>query len=873
MLIRAFHHSQAAQNERARELERVWQTRRGHQPQISISDDSHHVTEAIGDMYGDEEDFSSNSKRSFRPLSFMPAPHGDRVDTANNPFLNRASPQRAPLSRTGSNERVPVAVNGAPKMPPRSPSYGQENGPSPMSPPHLHRTPSETATQQFPLNDIDYESSPAAVAQELSNLQAIRRMSMDINSDPDLPSFNSGITMPTMAPSHSGDEDDPGRLFWVPARLHPELAPTEFKTFIEDKVDKLKRRSGGEDGLAPDGLGRTGSEGGLRRKKSTLSKQIDSSGDFEDGADTLQRKRSQHGIEPNGIHTNLQQLEDIVSDPASLMRRLSVDSGSSMEGPAGEDRAILPVKGAGGMLKRSTRTTYRRGSLRKAGPSRRRPGGAETDGEDSPVSSPIAGVPELPNFQGLSRVQTEPMPPRPDPPENFSRPTRKRSPPLVQQRTSGDAPRHADQQPPIPPMPSDIDQRSSLQPRPFHSRIASHGRTTAQLPGYNAPVPQIIETPPPDSRSKGPMSNIQLPERRSSHDPPPFSQQPQVPAPRGPPPQIRAPGPPARPLIQKATSNTKQPNQTLDDMASHPSPLPGHASRTDSLSFIPTLEEPNKRVEKKKSKEKDLGDGSKKSGWNNWFSSSDDKEKEKEKEKERERERREREEAAKKPKSKLTKPAGTGDNTRLDVLQTSIEGNRPRESLVLDRESLKLEEERKKESNRKASGGDKKEKDGLFSSLFSSKKKGDKETVSKKDRNSRGLSPEPPPRILKPDIDYNWTRFSILEERAIYRMAHLKLANPRRELYSQVLLSNFMYSYLAKVQQMHPQVQIGQTPQQKLQQRTQQQQQQQQLAKKTDLPVDEVQQYQRFQEVCPSSVLILDTFWTRLTSYLVAIAR
>src|SRR6202043_2667410 len=71
---------------------------------------------------------------------------------------------------------------------------------------------------------------------------------------------------------------------------------------------------------------------------------------------------------------------------------------------------------------------------------------------------------------------------------------------------------------------------------------------------------------------------------------------------------------------------------------------------------------------------------------------------------------------------------------------------------------------------------------------------------------------------LKPDIDYNWTRFSILEERAIYRMAHIKLANPRRALYSQVLLSNFMYSYLAKVQQMHPHVQIAQSPQQKKQQ-------------------------------------------------------
>ncbi|RAZ24164.1 hypothetical protein DK853_50550, partial [Klebsiella oxytoca] len=33
-------------------------------------------------------------------------------------------------------------------------------------------------------------------------------------------------------------------------------------------------------------------------------------------------------------------------------------------------------------------------------------------------------------------------------------------------------------------------------------------------------------------------------------------------------------------------------------------------------------------------------------------------------------------------------------------------------------------------------------------------------------------------------------------ERAIYRLSHLKLSDPGRELRQQVLLSNFMYSYL-----------------------------------------------------------------------------
>jgi hypothetical protein len=224
----------------------------------------------------------------------------------------------------------------------------------------------------------------------------------------------------------------------------------------------------------------------------------------------------------------------------------------------------------------------------------------------------------------------------------------------------------------------------------------------------------------------------------------------------------------------------------------------------------------DKRADHKK---KDEG---KKSGWS-WLLGKEDGDKDK----------------AEKPKAKISKPPQQHDNTRLDVLQNSIDGTgKGRDSIVLDRDNLKLEEERKKESQRKSagSGESKKEEKGLFSSIFGGKKaKGDKESSSKKFR-ERGLSPEPPYRELRPDVDYNWTRFSILEERAIYRMAHIKLANPRRALYSQVLLSNFMYSYLAKVQQMHPQMNL---PTSAKQQRKQQQK---------DQP-DEFTQYQRYQQV------------------------
>jgi hypothetical protein len=304
---------------------------------------------------------------------------------------------------------------------------------------------------------------------------------------------------------------------------------------------------------------------------------------------------------------------------------------------------------------------------------------------------------------------------------------------------------------------------------------------------------------------------------------------------------------------QAAQSSPIKPQQSLDDLTQHPSAIPGnHSTRVDNLSIIPNLPVPEGDKKDKKSKDK-KDDAPRKTSWG-WLTGNDKKEKEKE---EREKE------AAKKVKNKLSKPQEKPDDTRLDLLQSSMQsGNRGRESVVLDRESVKLEEERKKESNRKASGDKKEKEPGLLSSIFGGgKKKGEKESSHKKNV-SRGLSPEPPPRILKPDIDYNWTRFSILEERAIYRMAHIKLANPRRELYSQVLLSNFMYSYLAKVQQMHPQIQIGNSKQAKLavaqqkkeqqqqqQQQLAQQQQQQQLQQQQQPQPEEFSQYQRYQQV------------------------
>ncbi|KAE8453468.1 hypothetical protein EG329_010329 [Mollisiaceae sp. DMI_Dod_QoI] len=822
--------------------------RRGHVPQLSISDTNHHVTEAIGDMYGDDD----YSKRDSRPLSFITSPLHDSIEAKSfvtSPLHESSEPGGSYLE-VNSSSRPTANTNGkagkkahtSPAMlqSPRSASFDKATLSPTLS--LRDRNVSETANAQFPLNDIDYESNPAAVAQELNNLQALRRMSMDVGntSDPDLPSFQGASFVPSIAPTGDDDEDDPSRLFWVPARVHPELAPMEFKTFLEKRVQSIKRRSGEQANLSPDSLERSGSGSSLRRKKSMLSRQIDNDGGrgavgYKDGAEQLERKKSLSTQQtPELKISDLKELESLVRDPTK-MQQLSLDTSNRVNGEvnASEDMPILPqAPGIG--LRRSTRTTYRRGSLRKGErvPFSKRAGAmkADTDGEESPASSPIDGRPSI-GFP-LTRIQSEPTST-----ENFSRPNRgaRRLQNLPQTSPSTEEGNVKDD------MLGQVDPSSTTtENSPPLPQPGSLPRSST-FPRNDTPVPRIIETPPPPEVIETPPARQlhQFPERKSSQAPVPLPHQ-------------VVPEPPARssrrPTLDRQTSSSPQtiprisaPQQTLNDMAQHPSPLPGSSASTDTLTFIPTLEE--RKPEKKSKKEKDdvENSASRKPSWG-WFKGSDEKEK-KEKKKEEDHKKA-------KPKVVVEK---SHDSTRLDVLQSTMDAAAPRgrESLLLDRDSIdvKLQDERKKESSRKSGGEHKKEKDGLFSSFFSSsKKKNDRDSGGKKGSSLRTLSPEPPPRQLKPDIDYPWTRFSILEERAIYRMAHIKLANPRRALYSQVLLSNFMYAYLAKVQQMHPQMQIPQSALQKKQQEAErrqkeQEQQSRQQQQQQQQPAESGEQY------------------------------
>ncbi|WYZ37804.1 hypothetical protein EsH8_II_001310 [Colletotrichum jinshuiense] len=783
-------------------------SRRGHAPQLSISDPSHHVTETIGTLYGDEEDYSSDQ----RPLSFLDTPYTDQAQKQADSETSGDDPRRqvtrSATDKTGLApiQNGPLTLKKSQTLPTRSPSQRSmsfENGPK--SPPISLRDV-KNESSQFPLGNIE---NPNDIAQELSNLQALRRMSMDVgnNADPDMLPFSglSLMAMPPIAPTGDDDENDPSRLLWVPAAVHPELAPTEFKNFLEDRVKTIRRRSGDS---SNGGMDRSDSSGGLRRKKSMLSRQIDNSGGrgaegYVDGAERLGRTSSLRDYSTPELNLN-----ELVKDPSKVVRELSKETQAES---GAEDMPILPV--APGMgLRRSTRTTYRKnGSVRsdrlpfsKRVASRH----GHTDSSDSADTVPPlpSDVPEVPKVPSHARVQSEPVS------ENFSRPNRSVRRQHKFSQDMGTA------QPGSDGASSEVDEPvSPLSTRPEQQHPA---RTSSVSADARQTVPSIVESPTTEES----VQRQQFPQRSSSQN---ASQQipPQSPVEEpssrssirpGSSHSVQSPTTPTahqQPQQQQAKQQANAPNHAPNDMASYQSSLPASgATRTDTLTFIPTLPAEEKKPEEKRvagklRKERDDDAASVSStkssgGWSKWLKGgSDDKEKKKKEEE-------------KKKKIFVEKAQ---DNARLDVLQNSIEGasSKGRESIIVDRDNVdnKLAEERKKES--KKSEAKKEKEGGLFSGLFGGgKKKSEKDSGSKKNQHLR-VSEEVPYRPLKPDVDYHWTRFPLLEERAIYRMAHIKLANPRRSLMSQVLLSNFMYNYLAIVQAMHPQMQVPQSPQQR----------------------------------------------------------
>ncbi|KAG6040725.1 hypothetical protein E4U41_007286 [Claviceps citrina] len=790
----------------------TFSSRRGRTNHLSISDPSHHVTEAIGTLYGDEDD--SGSEGGGRPLSFVDdSSHHEQIlqpsqisdYDSRKPLIRSVSDQ--PYNSHDSTEDHIAPLKKSHTLPISSPncrsSRHYENPNSPGSPAlSLRDVQADASGSQFPLTNID---NPKDIAQELSNLQALRRMSMDVGNsiDPDMPPM--GLTaMPVIAPRGDDDENDPSRLLWVPARVHPELAPSEFKSFLEKRIQSIRRRSG-DSSLSPEGGPKRSESDSVRRRRSMLSRQIDNPGGqgavgYVDGAERLERKRSIGG----SLSPELS-LDDLVKDPTRAVQKFAQESqtGSVGEDGSPDDMPILPM--APGMgLRRSTRTTYRKGGSIRSGdrvPFSKRMAQRQQEVDERDTHAPSNA--EVAQGHTLHRVQSASMA------ENYSRPTRTNRQHNLDQETpsSPTALENFSREEGVVSSPDSVQEHLSIRTNPepskspppeSSSRVDRHGLETTQSPRN---FPQRTSSQSAASTHQDSLS--QTTEVVAEDSPvPPLSRNP-APSPNNYPVHKSSP---QTQYLSKTTPSSPQPSYG-DNLGSSSGLLSGDASRTDNLAVIPTFSQTDKKSEKKSRKDKDddsASTSSKSGGAWKWLKGvTDDKDKKKEE--------------SKRAKAKALVEK-TSENARLDVIQSSIEKTivKGRESLVLDRDNIdsKLLEERKKESHRRSDS--KKDKDSsIFSSIFGgSKRREEKEKATKKTQYLQ-VPEKPAFKPLQPDVDYNWTRFPLLEERAIYRMAHIKLANPRRPLVSQVLLSNFMYSYLAIVQAMHPQMNVPTSPQQK----------------------------------------------------------
>lgn len=157
-------------------------------------------------------------------------------------------------------------------------------------------------------------------------------------------SRNSGRNRPTEASNNASD--DPFHLFWVPASLHPEIAPAEFRAFLKEHArspsDGLETLEGSPS-PSPSSLSSSSS---LNRKRSMLSRQYrpkHNDGVEEENVVPLKRNRSllyPTNPGPQLTISDLQKLEELAeeasaSDDPSKLRNVLRRSLSMNLSPSG----------------------------------------------------------------------------------------------------------------------------------------------------------------------------------------------------------------------------------------------------------------------------------------------------------------------------------------------------------------------------------------------------------------------------------------------------------------------------------------------------------------------------------------------------------
>ncbi|KAL0565903.1 hypothetical protein V5O48_016115 [Marasmius crinis-equi] len=644
------------------------------------------------------------------------------------------------------------------------------------------------------MNPSEYE-----IQREVEALRDIRRRSAApgaLTIDPDLPTpssqnpywVNSSTENDSSSSSSHDDassssshtdatshkEDDPFHLFWVPASVHPEIAPAEFRAFLKEH----SRSPPPADGSAPppsrsSSLSSTNS---LGRRSSMLSRQYrpsenDGVGEKEEKIVPLRRNRSYlyHSQGPQLTISDLQKLEQLAEeasendDPTKLRTMLrrslslnisptALDKMDRVPDMADEADAPIIIPPPNSIVRRTARTTkFRKPSLAAAegealrGSSRRR--GTTRPG---PPSRPSSDQGDHGEPVAHKRVQS------------LSESTK-------DQRASQDSFDEA--------LIYDAYVRDEEEDKPLSTSV-SLPKTTSPPPTETA-VPSTSTTSLPEPRPSpslldalGPI--LHTPEPQSVFAPQPSPEQP--PPPRTPSPPRSQETPTTLPASQLPASSPQ----------TSPEQRPPVEQQPSFLDTPPTPQQvPPPRKEKK--------------GQKSIFKWGSDKSSKKQ---------------AKEAKgAKETKEAK-------EAKEAAQQQGQPAET----KEPKEPKEPKEKES-------------GFFGSLFS--KKSNKESSSSSshghetasshghgkdggaslgaNKNQQPTSPATPgfgTPAPGGGIINNYSRYPLHVERAIYRLSHIKLANPRRPLYEQVLISNLMFWYLGVINRAQGQQQQQQQQQQ-----------------------------------------------------------
>ncbi|KAF5101554.1 hypothetical protein D0Z00_000829 [Geotrichum galactomycetum] len=262
-------------------------------------------------------------------------------------------------------------------------------------------------------------TATAVMAQEISAVQTLKRLSIgaSLTLDPDLPNYNDyTATSPTSEQAFDFSSTQSlnaasQQLLWVPAHVHPEIAPQQWKNFVQDKLAEIKAsgHSTSSSTSAP-----------IKRRNSSLSRQIKDQEHYTDGADVLEKRKSvdnlqQQNHDPTILSLSqklesLGELEGWSVDPINLMRTLSMSSTESAAAPLlnDSDSPILPSPTSS--LRRSKHTRYNKPSMRRG-----RRGLIKNDTDENNNLTPTISITasDLQSSSDSSPVSDIPPPPPP----------------------------------------------------------------------------------------------------------------------------------------------------------------------------------------------------------------------------------------------------------------------------------------------------------------------------------------------------------------------------------------------------------------------------------------------------------------------------